>query len=342
MTSESITDIAGRIASKAGVTPDDATALRRIIYAHDGLIDQQEAEALFAIEHARNGHCAEWSQLFVEALSDYLINQVAPAGYLDGDNAAWVMAQVKRRRLPSTDGDLALIVNIIENAREVPPAFSSFALQLAKEAVIYGDGPDARGRDHGAGRLSDADITILQRILWGAGSEGLLAISREEAEALVAIADATTGADNDPAFDELFARAIGNYLIGATGRAVPSREDALRWEAGATYKADVVAAISRVLTSGPQALDPKFMADTLRNARSLAEDVNVEHERRNAARDLAMDLAAVMTPEKAGWLVEHVNKNGLMNGPEKALVRFIAREAKSLDPSLKELIAKVA
>lgn len=317
-------------------------ALRRMIYGNDGLVDKSEAEALFAIEHARNGYCAEWSQLFVEALTDYLVNQVAPAGYVSDETAAWVMAQVKRRKLPSTDGDLALLVNVIENARDVPPAFSAFALQLAKEAVIYHDGVDARGRDHGPGRVSEADIGILQKILWGAGREGLLAVSREEAEALVAIADATTGADNDPAFDDLFARAIGNYLIGATGRTVPKREDALRWEAGATYKADVVAAISRVLSAAPQALDPKVMADTLRNARSLADDVEAEHDRQNAARDLAMDLAAVMTPDKAGWLADHVNKNGLMNGPEKALVRFIAREAKSLDPSLKALAAKVA
>lgn len=342
MTAETILDIAGRVSSARQVTPADVLALRRIIYGNDGHVDQREAEALFSIEHARTGHCAEWSQLFVEALSDYLINQVAPSGYLSEENASWVIAHVKRRKMPSTDGDLALIVNVIENARDVPLSFSAFALQIAKEAVIYGDGPDARGRDHGAGRVTEADVAILQRILWGAGSEGLLAVSREEAEALVAIADATTGADNDPVFDDLFARAIGNYLIGATGRAVPKREDALRWETGANYKADVVAALSRVLTSAPQALDSKVMADALRNARSLGEDVEAEHERRNAARDMAMDLAAVMTPEKAGWLADHVNKNGLMNGPEKALVRFIAREAKSLDPSLKELIAKVA
>lgn len=342
MTVESIADIAARIASERSVTPADALTVRRIIYGNDGRVDQREAEALFSIEHVRTGHCAEWSQLFVEALSDYLINQAAPSGYLSDENAAFVIAQVKRRKLPSTDGDLALIVNVIEIAREVPPSFSAFALQLAKDAVIYGDGPDARGRDHGTGRVTEADIAILQRILWGAGSEGLLAVSRAEAEALVAIADATTGADNDPAFDDLFARAIGNYLIGATGRAVPKREDALRWQTGANYKADVVAALSRVLSSVPQALDPIFMADTLRNARSLSEDVEAEHERRNAARDMAMDLAAAMTPDKAGWLADHVNKNGLMNGPEKALVRFIAREAKSLDPSLKELIGKVA
>jgi hypothetical protein len=339
---EPISTLAERLISEGKVEPADALAIRRAIYSHDGRVDRSEAEALFGIEHARRGYCAEWSQIFVEALTDYTIKQEPPEGYLSDANAAWIMAQIKRRKEPSTDGDLALVANLIENSREVPAAFSAFALRLVKETVIYGDGPDAMGRPHGAGRVTEADAAMLRRILWGAGSEGLLAVSREEAEALVAIADATTGADNVSDFDDLFARAIGNYLIGATGRPVPKREDALRWETSAEYKTDVVAALSRVLSSAPQALDPGFMLDTLRNARTLSEDVEAEHERRNHARDIAIDVAAIMTPEKAGWLLEHVNKNGLMNEPEKALVRFIAREAESLDPSLNTLINKGA
>lgn len=342
MTLESISTIADRIFAKGKVEADDVLALRRAIYSHDGLVDQPEAEALFAIERARSGHCQPWSQLFVEALTDYLINQVPPSGYLSDDNARWLTAQIMRRKEPSTDGDLALVTNIIENAREVPAAFSAFALRLTKEAVIYGDGPDARGRMHGFGRVTEADVEMLRRILWGAGSEGLMAISREEAEALVAIADATTGADNVREFEDLFARAIGNYLIGATGRAVPTREDALRWETQSEYKADVLAALTRVVTAAPDALDAGFIRDTLRNTRTLSEDVEAEHQRRNDVREAAMAAAAVMTPDKAGWLADHVNKNGAMNEPERALVRFIAREAASLDPSLKALIDKVA
>ncbi|MFX8278006.1 hypothetical protein ABTL45_19260, partial [Acinetobacter baumannii] len=77
--------------------------------------------------------------------------------------------------------------------------------------------------------------------------EGLLAVSREEAEALFAIADATTGADNVADFENLFARAIGNYLLGATGRSVPPRDVALKWQTEAPYKADVVKAVGNVM-----------------------------------------------------------------------------------------------
>lgn len=338
---DTISDLSQRICTLRKVTPEDVIALRRVIYGNDGRVDEFEAEALYAIEHARTGYLAEWSQLFVEALTDHSLYQVVPRGYMSDDNAKWVMAHVKRRKEPSTDGDLALVVNLIEQARQVPAFFSAFALRLCKEAVVYGDGPDARGRMHGHGSVTEADVDMLRRILWGASSEGLLAVSHEEAEALVAIADMTTGAENIPEFEELFARAIGNYLIGATGRSVPKREDALRWETSADYKVDALSAISNLFASS-QVLNPDFIIDTIGGARSLGDDVEWEIDRQNQIREIHRDDAEVITPEKADWLLSRMNKNGVMNPPERALLRFIAREASHLEPSLKDLVAKVA
>ena len=335
----SLGEISHAIALSGAVGPADIVALRRAIYA-DGIVSRAEAEALFAIERARTAHSDGWSELFVEALTDYALNQEPPTGYLSADTAAWIAAGIGRRKTPSTDADLELVTNLIEKASEVPPSFSAFALRLAKTEVIYGDGPDARGRQHSPGRVTQADIIVLQRILWGAGSEGLLAISREEAEALFAIADATTGADNVPEFDDLFAKAIGNYLLGATGRQVPSRETALRRETAAPYTADVTRVLSGMFAAGVP--DPRFIGTTLRTAATLAQDVEDAHAHRNMVREVEMEIAAIMTPDKAGWLLDRINKNGTMNGPEKALLRFIEREACSLDPSLKGVLAKVA
>ena len=342
MMSNSLVQIADRIGQTGNISAADVIEVRRAVYGDDGMISAAEAEGLFAIERARTAHCPEWSALFVEALGDHVLNQQPPVGYLSPENAAFVEGQIKRRKTPSTDCDVELVVALIEKAREVPPAFAAFALRLVKDAVMYGCGPDAHGRPLDSGRITEADVGLLSRILWGAGSEGLLAVSRDEAEALFAIADATAGADNTPAFDDLFARAVGNYLLGATGRAVPPRDVALRWETEPAYKADVLAALSRVLASAPGAMDAKFMSQTLRNVRSLGEDVEHAHAIQNAARESAADLAAIMTPDKAGWLLEHIDKNGRMTAAERALVRFVAREAGALDVSLKDAIAKVA
>jgi predicted anti-sigma-YlaC factor YlaD len=312
--------IAAAVAATGQIGADHVAAVRRAVYGGDCTVSAVEAEALFDIERARRAPHREWSDLFVEALSDYALNQVAPAGYLSEDNSAWIEAQIKRRKEPSMDGDLALVAQLIEQAREVPPSFSAFALRLAKDAVLYGDGPDARGRMHAHGRVTDADVAMLQRILWGAGSEGLLAISREEAEALFAIADATTGADNVATFDDLFAKAIGNYLIGATGRAVPDRETALRWDDAGSYKADAVAMMRKMLSSAPD------FAGALREP-TLAQSIADEHAQRNMLRDVEIEIAAILTPDKASWLHERIARNGVTNGPEKALLAFIERES---------------
>lgn len=336
----SLVETARAVTQTGKVGPDDIRALRQAIFA-DGVVSCAEAEALFAIERSRTEHSDAWSELFVEALTDYSLNQGPPTGYLSEDTANWFAAEISKRKTPSTDADLELVTNLIEKAREVPPSFAAFALRLAKTEVIYGDGPDARGRMHEAGRVTEADVLTLQRILWGAGSEGQLAVSRDEAEALFAIADATTGAANSPQFDDLFAKAIGNYLLGATGRPVPSRETALRWETEPAHKANLVSVLGQLFASG-HGFAPATIGETMRNNTTLAQEVEDEHAHRNMVREVDMEVAAIMTPEKAGWLLERVNKNGVMNGPERALLSFVQREASVLDPTLKDVIARVA
>ena len=250
-----------------------------------------------------------------------------------------MIGEITKRKLPSTDAEIELLINIVEKANEVTPAFSAYALRLVKDMVIYADGTDARGRLHAGMRVTEADVDSLQRILWGAGSEGHTAVSLAEAEALFAISHATAGADNDPRFDEMFARAVGNYLLGATGRSVPPRGVALRRESEGAYRADVVGVLSGALAGVTKVGSARNVLNTIMEA--MDDPMDVAFERSNFERDVAIDAVEIMTPQKAGWLIEHVGQNGVMTAPEKALVRFVAREAGTIDPSLKPLIDKV-
>ncbi len=320
-------------AGKTGtVTDAQIQSIRRNIYP-DSVVSRYEAEGLYAIERARRSHSDAWSELFVSGVAQYVLSE-APVGYVSAENAAWLQDQIGRRKQPTTDGDVALIAKIIEDAREVPPAFAAFALRLAKDAVIYGDGRDAHGSHHAPGRVTDADITMLQRILWGAGSEGHLAISREEAEALFAIADATVGADNAREFENMFACAVGNYLIGATGRMVPPRDAALKWDAPQAYKSDVIGLIGGLFSARAAAFREPI--------RTLRDDIEAHHADANLERDVAQLRAEAVVPEKARWLVDRIGRNGAMSPAEKALLRFIAREGAPTDPALRQLVAKVA
>lgn len=332
--------IADRVAAAGGrIDAADVAACRRLAYP-GGRIDRNGAEGLFLVERARRVHAADWSALFVEALTEFTVTALPPSGYLSDMNADWLESKIAERKEPAMDADVALVANVVEEAAEVPAKFSAFALRLVKDAVVYGDGVDERGREHGAGRITAADVDLLRRILWGAGSEGLLAVSREEAEALFAIADATTGADNVPEFDDLFARAVGNYLMGATGRSVPQREVALRRETEGPYKASVLKVLSGMLDVAN--LAPRHIRDTLANVRNLSEDVDAEQSRQSLEREAMETASSAITANEAQWLADRIARNGLTSGPERALLEFVHREATTIDPALDKLMATVA
>ena len=63
-----------------------------------------------------------------------------------------------------------------------------------------------------------------------AGDAGI-SITRVEAEILFNINDRTAEADNDPAWSDLFAKALANCVMAASGYVAPPREVALRQEA---------------------------------------------------------------------------------------------------------------
>ncbi len=333
-----IAQFAKLVASSGKVEASQIAELRRAIYS-DGIVSRAEAEVLFEIERARKTHIDAWSEMFVEALTDYALNREPPSGYLSQDTAGWLIGQITKHNVPSTDAEIELLINIIEKASEVTPAFSAYALRLVKDMVIYSDGTDARGRSHGGMAVTEADVDSLQRILWGAGGEGRMAVSLDEAEALFSISHASAGAANDPHFDDLFAKAVGNYLLGATGRSVPPREVALRRETEGAYRADVVSVLSRALASVTKIESARHILETIKE--TFDDSMDVAFEKSNFERDVAIDAAEIITQQKAGWLLDHVGQNGVMTAPEKALVRFVAREASAIHPSLTPLIEKV-
>ena len=332
--------IAATVARSGLLAPQDVLDLRRAIFA-DGLVSREECAWLFAIERDRRRHSDDWSDLFVEAVTQYALYREAPDGYLSTETADWLVAEISRNAHPSTDGEVELVINLIEKAREVPASFAAFALNLVKTTVLYEDGPDRRGEQHVSGRVSAADITSLRRILWGAGPEGLLAVRAEEADALFAIASATTGADNDPEFNRLFAQCIANYLIGATARQPVDRETARRWQLDPGQTQGVFTVLAGALAGTLDvARGRQSIVDTLRNNRSLGEEVERAFRSENERRAAATAVASVVTAEKAAWLMDRLGGNGVISAPERALLEFLAEEASTIDPSIAPLMSR--
>src|SRR4051794_38578698 len=83
------------LADKCEVTAADVIGLRRAFYA-DGVISPTEAEAIIELDRATGRAAPEWTDFLLEAVTDRLMRQVEPEGYLSQENADWLIAAVSR------------------------------------------------------------------------------------------------------------------------------------------------------------------------------------------------------------------------------------------------------
>lgn len=323
--------LAGVTASKR-ITAEDVLTLRRAIY-NDGAAERGEVERLFALDEAAAEHDPSWCELFTEAASDYLVNQVQPEGYISEENAEWLMARIARDGSVKTATELQLLVKILEQAKSSPERLSAFALLQVKKAVVDGEGPLSNGGALEPGRVNRAEVELMRRILYAFGGDGAVAVTRAEAEILFDINDATAQADNDPAWSDLFVKAIANFMMAASGYAVPKREEALRREAWLDAPSGGVADVfSRMAAGGLRGFLNAYRQPG--NEDAWAD--------RNARAEAGAAEAEMVTAGEAEWLARRIGRDGALHANEKALLRFIRDEAPSVHPSLQSLIAKAA
>ena len=80
--------------ARPDLSPQDVLALRRHYFA-DNAISLREGGELFAIAgKIGDAGCREWHQFFSEAITELLVHQVNPPGYLSDENARWFMDRI--------------------------------------------------------------------------------------------------------------------------------------------------------------------------------------------------------------------------------------------------------
>ena len=206
------------IMEKQIIESSETSALRRWFYG-EGLLNQEDAEALFSVNAALRVTNAEFSRFFVETLTDFIVYQQRPTGRISAEKSAWLIERMGGADgLVATQAELELLVAVVEEAHEVPADLAAFALAQVKHAAITGEGPAARGRVHFSRTVDAVDVELIDRLLHRGAKAPGSAISRAEAEILFEIAEACTG-DNDEAWDCLFVEAIAGHL---TGTALPA------------------------------------------------------------------------------------------------------------------------
>jgi hypothetical protein len=294
----SFSDFSASLAAGHRITPEDVLAVRRAVWP-DGRVSDAEAGTVFALNRAVRDPSPEWRDFFIEALTDYVVNQKAPRGYVDEANAAWLMAEVDRDGEPVSRLEVELVVKVIERALNCPASLRGWALARIEEAVV-GD----------AKRVDADECRLLRRLVFAPGGEGALVVGADEAELLWRLKDACLAADNAPEWKTLFVQAVGNHLMAWSSYKPLERDEAARLEAFVNdSRSSVAGFFSRMRGANP-----------LAEAKKLFEaEQGVDHQARLAE-------AEAITPDEQNWLDGKVNADGARDPYEEALLAFVAAE----------------
>ena len=120
-------DIRDAIVADGEVDIEEVHGLRAHIYADD-TIDREEAVVLFEINNATSGNpnnVPEWNDLFVDAITDYVLQDEETPGVVSDDEAAFLIEQI------GADGDVdeleqRLLYNIEDTADSIPANLLDF------------------------------------------------------------------------------------------------------------------------------------------------------------------------------------------------------------------------
>jgi len=308
-------DLATKVAADGVISAEEILSLRRAGWG-DGRIVPDEAETLFAINDEIVTPSAEWSDFFVEALGEFIVNAIEPKGYVSKEQGDWLIDRIDHDGKLESLTELELLVRLYERALSVPQELRDYALNQIEQAVLTGEGPTRSGGTLEKGNVTQAEAQLLRRLLFANGSERPAGISRTEAELLYRIKDAALSADNAPEWKRLFVQGVGNYLAGFSSYEALSRDRAAELEA---FMNDT----SSSLGSFARRMGKSVLRDNMFDVISLA----MGNKDGGPSLDDRIDEAREVNLTEQTWLEGRIDGNGQIDEYDSALLEFVAEES---------------
>lgn len=312
------------------LTDEDVAQLRHDIYAKQNVTRADFERVLAAGRAAGVAAPEDYAELLSDVAVDLFVWQVDPLKYVSQDDADWLTATLRAGAGLSDRTELTMLVDVLRYAVSVPASLSAFAVKEIEAAIVAGH-KAAGGVDHAPGVVTHEDLEALRNAVYAGTDGSSLHVMRDEAEALFRIAHATAGAANDPAFDDFFAKAVGNYLMGVAFHGTPSAAEELRKEQWLDTPpqtpslGDLLASLSAGDLSLGSMLDATKSVGEIDDERLCAQ---------NAANALEAQRAVAIEPVEASWLFAHLAREGELTSAENRLIQFLAVEAPALPPGL--------
>lgn len=318
------------IIQRGSIGEGDVLRLRSACYG-DGGISAEEADELLRLDAACTNTTRTWSEFLVEAITDHIVNQAEPIGYITAANADWLVARVAVDGRIKSRAALDLVVNAIDRARWAPESLVRFALQQVRDAIVTGEGALRAGGGMAPATIGEADVELLRRILYAFGGDGNIAVTRAEAEVLFDIDAALSQAQPSPAFSDLFVKAIANVVMATSHYAVPTREEALRREAWLSEATD----LSPLDILRSVVALPGLLAGYARQTPEETALARLERQR------IELIVNEHVTEGEAQWLADRIGRDGRLSPNEAAVIAYLERESPELHPLLRDLVTRL-
>ncbi len=309
------------------IAPEDVLSLRRIVF-DDNKISIVEADKIFALNDVISQKCAEWSEFFMEAMTDFVVRQNLPFGYVDETKAAWLIQRISKDGIVETLTELKALVNILKTAKDSPDQLVAFALEQIKAAVLHGDGVIGRGRSLELGKIGAGEVALLKDVLYACGGDNHIGITRNEAEVLFDLNDACSDQDNDDSWTDLFVKGITNYLMFLTSYETPDRAEILRREQWLHSDSSMNFGSLKFKDIGAEIFG--FFKGSSPEDTQLSED--------EAEYRADVNAAEAIDAQEAKWLVSRIGTDGRFDKNEKALMAYLEQESPYLHVSLQNLL----
>ena len=124
-----------RILASRTITAEDVLALRRDVFT-DSLVNRNEVETIFQLDRDCVEKAEQWTQFFVDALTDHFVWQTDPYGYVNEEGSGYLRECVLRDGRIDGIGELELLINIANAATSCPESLNVLILEAVKESVL--------------------------------------------------------------------------------------------------------------------------------------------------------------------------------------------------------------
>ncbi|MEZ5959297.1 MAG: hypothetical protein R3C30_02565 [Hyphomonadaceae bacterium] len=292
--------LADQLAADGELSADDALQMRRAVFP-DGVVSREEAEMFIALAARVANSDEAWTQAFVEAISDHVLAAGAYPGHVDEATVSWLMAHFGPAGPRETE--VETLLKLQERAESAPESLCEFTRQRVAALLA--------GRPVGA-----AETELVRRCLYASSGSGRTSVTETEARWMFALDAESNGRVNDPAWGDLFVKAVLCHLMGRRAPEVLEANAMLARQAWLNAPTlGVRASLASIFKGGVSAYKNK-----VREA-GVVERLEGHYEVANF--DAESD--AELTLSEIAWTVGMTREDGQLTANEQALLAEIRK-----------------